>query len=106
MFDTIIFSNLCEANIIDFNGDLMNKDECEEFNSGILKQGMYSSVIKYWDTLIQYNEDFFYLERNETVITDFVMADLFYDMERMERYYFRSSLRVVINKLEEDIDNL
>ncbi len=42
-FNNIVFSNVCEY-VAEFVADLTN---CESFNQGILKKGIYSSVIKY-----------------------------------------------------------
>ena len=41
-FNNIIFSNVCDY-LPEFK---MAKDACENFNQGILKKGIYSSVIK------------------------------------------------------------
>ena len=42
-FNSIVFSNVCQY-LAQFRDNLA---ECEQFNQGILKKGIYSSVIKY-----------------------------------------------------------
>ena len=49
-FTNVVYSNVCEY-VPDFATDPKVKAECEAFNQGILKKGIYSSVIKYWDFL-------------------------------------------------------
>ena len=44
-FNNIIYSDVCQYVTYD------STPACETFNQGILKKGIYSSVIKYWDFL-------------------------------------------------------
>ncbi|MDR3549639.1 MAG: hypothetical protein P4M11_15445 [Candidatus Pacebacteria bacterium] len=84
----------------------MNQTECESFNEGILKQGLYSSVIKYWDYLRQLNSDFFSSNRSATVVRNFINDDSLAVEEKMQQYYFKISLDTLVSKLEDDIDTL
>ena len=63
-FTNVVYSNICEY-VSDFNEDDTVRRDCESFNQGILKKGIYSSVIKYWDFLRQINHDF--MESNRTL---------------------------------------
>lgn len=45
LFNNIVYANICDYVSYD------SKPICEDFNQGILKKGLYSSVIKYWDFL-------------------------------------------------------
>jgi hypothetical protein len=63
LFNAVVYSNLC-----DYVPALRSVAECEEFNQGILKKGIYSSVIKYWDFLRQLNHDFVESKRTPQLI--------------------------------------
>ena len=52
--------------------DFDSKTDCENFNQGILKKGIYSSVIKYWDFLRQLNHDFLESDRSTATIIRFL----------------------------------
>jgi hypothetical protein len=66
-FTNVVYSNICEY-VSDFNEEEQVRRDCESFNQGILKKGIYSSVIKYWDFLRQLNHDFNESPRANTTI--------------------------------------
>ena len=81
-FTNIVYSNICE-HVSDFNTDTTIRNECEAFNQGILKKGLYSSVIKYWDFLRQINHDFMESNRTLPVIMRFLNEPRLIIAERM-----------------------
>ncbi len=97
-FNNIIYSNVCQY--VNYN----NTEECEEFNEGILKKGIYSSVIKYWDYLRQINHDFLESNRTKETIIRFMNEDRIKIAEKMQDYYFKLALSKLVTKLEDDID--
>ena len=110
-----MFSNLCAVQLADSSGTAMDQATCEGFNEGILKQGLYSSVIKfvlfvnaarYWDYLRQLNSDFFSSRRQLADVRRFINDDSLEIAERMQEYYFKSALDTLVRKLEDDIDTL
>lgn len=101
-----MFSNLCSAGLNDLEGVPINVAICEAFNEGILRQGLYASVIKYWDYLRQLNTDFFNSRRTITEIRGFLNEPRLQSAEILQSRYFKSALGVLVTKLESDIDNL
>ena len=99
-FNNIIYSNVCQYVTYDSVSD------CESFNQGILKKGIYSSVIKYWDFLRQLNHDFLESNRTQKTIVAFLNDDRLQTAEKMQDYYFKLALSMLVGKLEEDIDYL
>lgn len=99
-FNNIIYSNVCQYVPYD------SVTQCEAFNQGILKKGIYSSVIKYWDFLRQLNHDFLESNRNSTTIRSFLNEQRLLVAERMQDYYFKLALNRLVDKLEDDIDFL
>ena len=61
-FNNIIYADVCQ--FVEYD----NFTACEAFNQGILKKGIYSSVIKYWDFLRQLNHDFLESNRSQATI--------------------------------------
>jgi hypothetical protein len=104
------FNNLVYADVCLYVQELGTTDqalsECEAFNQGILKKGLYSSVIKYWDFLRQLNHDFLESPRSLEVIQEFLNEPRLKIAERMQDYYFKLALAKLVTKLEEDIDYL
>lgn len=90
----------------DFSADISIQTTCESFNQGILKKGIYSSVIKYWDFLRQLNHDFMESNRSLPVIKQFLNEPRLKVAERMQDFYFKRALSKLVTKLEEDIDYL
>jgi hypothetical protein len=104
-FTNVVYSNVCE-HVSEFSGEAMTKAECEAFNQGILKKGLYSSVIKYWDFLRQINHDFMESNRSLTTIKKFLNEPRLRTAERMQDFYFKKALTKLVSKLEQDIDYL
>lgn len=101
-FTNVIYSNICE-----YVPELTAvQTECEAFNQGILKKGIYSSVIKYWDFLRQINHDFMESNRTMAVIKRFLNEPRLKTAERMQDFYFKKALHKLVTKLEADIDYL
>ena len=90
----------------EFSDDARIKAECEAFNQGILKKGLYSSVIKYWDFLRQINHDFMESNRSLSTIKKFLNEPRLRTAERMQDFYFKKALTKLVSKLEQDIDYL
>ena len=86
--------------------DVNEQSVCEGFDQGILKKGIYSSVIKYWDYLRQLNHDFLESNRNSTMVIDFLNDERLQTCERMQDFYFKKSLNLLVSKLEDDIQYL
>jgi len=99
-FNNIIYSNVCK------HVGYEDTNACEEFNQGILKKGIYSSVIKYWDFLRQINHDFLESDRSDATIRDFLNEERLVIAEKMQDYYFKLALQRLVNRLEDDIDYL
>ena len=104
-FTNVVYSNICEY-VSDFNEEDQVRRDCESFNQGILKKGIYSSVIKYWDFLRQINHDFMESNRTLPVIQRFLNEPRLRTAERMQDFYFKRSLKKLVSKLELDIDYL
>ena len=104
-FYNLVYSNVCQY-VPEFAADPKVQAECESFNQGILKKGIYSSVIKYWDFLRQLNHDFMASNRTGPVIRQFLNEQRLKVAERMQDYYFKIALSKLVTKLEEDIDYL
>jgi hypothetical protein len=100
LFNNIFYSNVCQYVQYD------SQSTCESYNEGILKKGLYSAVIKYWDFLRQLNHDFMESPRTNATIRDFLNDPRIILAERMEDYYFRKALSMLVDKLEVDINNL
>lgn len=79
---------------------------CEAFNQGILKKGIYSSVIKYWDFLRQINHDFLESPRTNATIRQFLNDQRMVIAERMQDFYFKRALSLLVEQLELDIEYL
>ena len=101
-FNNIIYSDVCKYGPFDVN----EQSVCEGFDQGILKKGIYSSVIKYWDYLRQLNHDFLESNRNSTMVIDFLNDERLQTCERMQDFYFKKSLNLLVSKLEDDIQYL
>lgn len=100
LFNNIVYSNVCQYVTYD------SRAACEDFNQGILKKGVYSSVIKYWDFLRQLNHDFNESPRANTTIRQFLNDPRLQVAERMQDYYFKKALDRLVDKLEVDINSL
>lgn len=100
LFNNIVYADMCQQ--VDYSSFTL----CEEFNQGILQKGLYSSVIKYWDFLRQLNHDFMESDRSNTTIQMFLNDPRLLLAERMQDYYFRQALAVLVDQLEADINNL
>lgn len=77
LFNNIIYNNVCQHVTFD------SVEVCESFNQGILKKGIYSSVIKYWDFLRQINHDFLESPRTNATIRQFLNDQRMVIAERM-----------------------
>jgi hypothetical protein len=77
LFNNIVYSNVCQYVKFD------SQAACEEFNQGILKKGVYSSVIKYWDFLRQLNHDFMESKRTSAIVRSFLNDPRLQLAERM-----------------------
>ena len=106
LFKDLIFSNFCAAQLKDTKGKAIVQKTCEAFNQGILKQGMYASVIKYWDYLRQMNSDFFTSKRTNSDIRQFLNAPQLQVAEQLQDYYFRAGLSTLGTQLQDDIKSL
>ena len=95
-----MYSDVCQHVVYD------SQTACEEFNQGILKKGVYSSVIKYWDFLRQLNHDFVESDRTNATVRMFLNDDRLKLAERMQDYYFKKALAQLVSKLEVDINSL
>ena len=104
-FNNLVYSNLCQY-VDTFAKDPAIEATCESFNQGILKKGIYSSVIKYWDFLRQLNHDFLESNRSAAVQRSFLNEQRLQTAERMQDYYFKIALAQLVTKLEDDIDYL
>lgn len=100
LFNNIVYSNVCQYVSYD------SRAVCEDFNQGILKKGIYSSVIKYWDFLRQLNHDFMESPRKNTTIKQFLNDQRLSQAETMQDYYFKRAIAKLVAKLEVDIDSL
>ncbi len=101
-FNNIIFSDVCQY-ITEFTNDLAN---CESFNQGILKKGIYSSVIKYWDYLRQLNHDYNNSDRSASSRYKYLNDDDLTVAGQMQSVYLNISLNTLVNQLSSDIDSL
>lgn len=50
----------------------ITKEECEAFNVGILKKGLYSTVTKYLSSLKQIDSQFFLLRKPNETARDYI----------------------------------
>lgn len=106
-FSSVVFSNLCEL-IPEFQAE---GDECLSFNQGILKKGMYSTVVKYsktviyrlWDSLRQMNSDFLASNRNSTKQYAQLSSEEFRVAEEIKNKYLKIPFMRVVTGLDEDI---
>jgi hypothetical protein len=100
LFNNIVYADVCL--FVPYESTQL----CEDFNQGILKKGVYSSVIKYWDFLRQLNHDFMESPRTNATIRTFLNDQRLQLAERMQDYYFRQALAMLVDKLEVDINSL
>jgi len=101
-FNSIVFSNVCEY-IDEFKLDIAG---CEAFNQGILKKGIYSSVIKYWDYLRQLNHDYSNSQRKTADQYRYLNDPGLSVATEMQSKYLNISLNTLVRKLSVDIDTL
>lgn len=97
---------MCQASLTDQQGDPLDANVCENFDSGILKQGLYVAVIKYWDYLRELNTNFLNSKRGIADIRNFLSQDELSYSSQLEELYFKSALTALVDKLQSDINNL
>ena len=105
-FKQIVFSNLCIYDLKDYEGNLLDKSICEEFQDGIMRQGLYTSTIKYWDYMKKLHTEFFTSERTRIFVKRFFNDENFNNIKTNQLNFFRGALTILITKLQEDINTL
>ena len=83
-----------------------DKKECESFQDGILKQGLYTAVIEYWDYLRKLHVNFFDSDRDNATIKRLLDNDNYFGANNLQSLYFKSALTVLVDKLQDDINDL
>ena len=99
-FKKIYYTNTCPI-IFDNQVEITL---CESFNQGILQKGIYSSVIKYWDILMQLKTDYLNSKREVADQQTYLKDTRLTIEDQMQSEYFNISLNLLVNLLESDIN--
>jgi hypothetical protein len=84
----------------------INREECEGFNVGILKKGLYSTVTKYLSSLKQIDSQFALLRKDNETAKDYINDDKVIMSERTCDIYMNKINDHLVTILEEDINHL
>eukprot|EP00347_Sterkiella_histriomuscorum_P007426 403348965 len=105
-FTNLAYSNMCSQ--ITFQGS--TKEECENFNLGILKKGLYSTITKYLSNLRDINSRFEILRKNNETAKDYIndwriaLSERTCDLYMKQIHlYLETLLMQEIDRLQENI---
>lgn len=71
-----------------------------------MKQGLYTTVIKYWDYLRKLHTSFFESSRDDDTIRGLLDDDEYAGANALQSTYLKSALKVLVEKLQGDVDDL
>ena len=66
LYRSLMLSNMCAYNLIDSEGNIIDKNHCEEYQDGIMKQGLYVAEVKFIDSIKQLYVDFINSSRDRS----------------------------------------
>ena len=102
----MIFSNLCDNDLKDVEGNLLDKVLCESLQDGIMRQGLYTAGIKYWDQMRILHQEFFNSDRSRLMQKEFFNKDIYSDTRDHELTLFRASGDILVKELLLVIEDL
>jgi hypothetical protein len=82
------------------------REECDTFNKGILKKGLYSVVTKYLSSLKQIDSQFLLLRTPNQTAKDFINDPKIILSERTSDVYMRLIHSDLVQILEDNINTL
>ena len=106
LYRLLMLSNMCTYNLIDSEGNIIKKEDCEEYQDGIMKQGLYVAEIQFLDSIKQLYIDFINSPRDRLKIQQYFNNPDILDMIRYQLVYFKSSIEAISSQSEADILNL
>lgn len=84
----------------------VSAEECEDFNVGILKKGLYSTVTKYLSSLKQIDSQFQLLRKDNETSRDYINDQKVILSERTCDIYMKKIHDHLVERLEQDIAQL
>lgn len=106
LFRAIVFSNMCDMDLYDAEGTLLDQSECEGVQEGILKQGLHTALVKHWDYLLQLYVQFFASDRSWETIVSMLNDAEFRQTEDTFMLYLAEGSRTINQQMQSDIDHL
>jgi len=100
LFNEIIFADLCKK----IPSLYSQYEKCSQFYQEILQKGIYSSTIKYANSLRQLHTDFINSKRNPKNQANILGSDIIKTSDSLESYYFSESINFLANILHSDIN--
>lgn len=101
-----MFSNLCVHELKDADENVLPTEQCEGFQEGIMKQGLYTATIKYWDYLRGLHNEFFSSNRDKAAQKAFFDDDGYKEIKAYQLALSKAADTLLISRLHMDIDGL
>lgn len=79
------------------------QQSCQTFMGGILKKGLYSANVAYWDNMRSMATDFNNSARDQRSIDTIMNSDRLVDNENLKDIYFEDSYKQLLVQLDQSI---
>jgi len=99
-FDSLIYQNVCDAI---YKDEDVKQGQCQTFMGGILKKGLYSANVAYWDNMRSMATDFNNSARDQRSIDIIMNSDRLIDNENLKDIYFDDSYKRLLSQLDQSI---
>lgn len=96
-FDNLIYQNVCDA-IYDKGSSMITA--CNEFMGGILKKGLYSANVAYWDNMRSMATDFSNSVRDRAAIDSIMNSERLIRNEDLKDIFFDDSYKRLLSQLD------
>jgi hypothetical protein len=96
-FDNLIYQNVCDAIYAKGSTKMAS---CNDFMGGILKKGLYSANVAYWDNMRSMATDFSNSVRDQAAIDNIMNSDRLIKNEDLKDIFFDDSYKQLLSQLD------
>ena len=86
-----------------YKAEETKQGQCQTFMGGILKKGLYSANVAYWDNMRSMATDFNNSARDQRSIDIIMNSDRLIDNENLKDIYFDDSYKRLLTQLDQSI---
>ena len=97
---------MCKIDHYDNDGNLIDNTQCEDFQGGILKQGLYTASVKFWDYITNLHIQFFNSNRGRLEQRKYFNDEYYDSIYHFELMLVKTAGDTLSKQLQNDIDTL